>query len=183
MAIRNEPFSVYFEAFDSDGDPLVDSANDITANLYKDDSGSGESLGNPTHVEANVYRYGLTAAQMDADSIAVIQDVANDGRAQKIFILTERGKTQTLLDRSPQLFIADEITSVTSSSVFEGTNDLSDSDNFYNDTLLVFTSGGLKGLSRPVSNYTGSSREFTVDPGFPASPSIGDKFVVIGRFA
>ena len=183
MAIRNEPFSVYFEAFDSDGDPLVDSANDITANLYKDDSGSGESLGNPTHVEANVYRYGLTAAQMDADSIAVIQDVANDGRAQKIFILTERGKTQTLLDRSPQLFVSDEVTDTTNSSIFEGTGDLSDSDNFYNDMLVVFTGGSLKGLSRPVTGYVGSSREITVGPAFPESPSNGDGFVLIGRFA
>jgi hypothetical protein len=67
------------------------------------------------------------------------------------------------------------------SSSFAGSNALSSSDNFYNSSILVFTSGSLKGIARKVAGYTGSTRTFAFDAAYPTAPAQNDTFVLIGR--
>jgi hypothetical protein len=71
---------------------------------------------------------------------------------------------------------------------FAGDSALSSSNDFYNDGVLSFTSGALKGLSRRVSDYTGATRVFSFvgDPGdadapWPSAPSNNDTFIIVGR--
>ena len=71
---------------------------------------------------------------------------------------------------------------------FDGDTGLTNTDDFYNGAFLVFTSGGLKGLARKVSDFTGASRRLqftgaagTADAPFPSAPVTGDSFVILGR--
>lgn len=62
--------------------------------------------------------------------------------------------------------------------------DLSATDDLYSSDggmFVVFTSGALKGPPRPVVDYDGATRTITVSPAFPAVPSNGDSFVLIGQ--
>lgn len=64
------------------------------------------------------------------------------------------------------------------SSSFIGAAGLSATDDFYNDMLIVFTSGTLKGIPRRVSDYVGSTRTFTTGA-YPTAPANGDTFIII----
>jgi len=75
-----------------------------------------------------------------------------------------------------------------SASGFDGNSELSSSDDFYNGMYLFFTSGNNEGVSRMISDYTGTGRTFAFsgsagenDAAFPANPSNNDTFVIIGR--
>lgn len=68
-----------------------------------------------------------------------------------------------------------------SASSFAGDAGLSTTDDFYNGSVLVFTSGTLKGLARRVTDYTGSTRTFAFAVAFPSAPDNADAFLIIGR--
>jgi hypothetical protein len=88
--------------------------------------------------------------------------------------------------------VADGIVdSVSSAASFTsaGVSALSTTNDFYNGTFLLFTSGLNKGISRKVSDYIGSTtKRFTFDGSlgsldytFPTAPSVDDTFILIGR--
>jgi hypothetical protein len=52
-------------------------------------------------------------------------------------------------------------------------------DNFYQDAVLTFTSGTLKGESRRVASYSGSSATLTLDPALTSAPANGDTFTIV----
>lgn len=64
---------------------------------------------------------------------------------------------------------------------FKGASGLSSSDDFYNGCRLIFTSGTMKGIEEKINDYTGATRLFTFASAFPATPTNGDEFVIIGR--
>lgn len=64
---------------------------------------------------------------------------------------------------------------------FVGDSGLSSSDDFYNGSVLVFTSGTLKGLARRVTDYVGSTRTFTLSPALPAAPANSVTLLILGR--
>lgn len=65
---------------------------------------------------------------------------------------------------------------------FDGAAGLSSSDDFYNNAWMVFTSGTLKGITRKIDDYTGSSRNFVfTTAAWPTAPANGDKFMVVGH--
>lgn len=75
------------------------------------------------------------------------------------------------------------VLSATSGSVFRGqTADLAATDDWYNNALLVFTSGTLAGLAQKIGDFTGSTREFSMTASFPATPAVGDSFIILGHF-
>ena len=75
-------------------------------------------------------------------------------------------------------FISSSIPSGTpTTSSFIGTG-LSSTNDFYNDMLVVFTSGTLKGIPRKITDYAGATLTFTTGA-FPVAPSVGDTFIVI----
>ena len=51
-------------------------------------------------------------------------------------------------------------------------------DNHYKDTSLVFIDGALKGQSRPIFGYDGTTKTITIDEAFTESPSNGDSFII-----
>lgn len=64
---------------------------------------------------------------------------------------------------------------------FDGDSGLSATDDFYNGSVLAFTSGNLLGLARKITDYTGSSKNLVFATAFPAAPGNGDAFVILGR--
>ena len=55
-----------------------------------------------------------------------------------------------------------------------------ESDNFWNDQAIVFTSGSLHGVTRRVINYSNTDGTFTVNV-LPAAPSASDTIIFTGR--
>lgn len=53
------------------------------------------------------------------------------------------------------------------------------SDDHYNDTIMVFIDGALKGQARTVLNYTGASKTITLDEALTEAPGNGDGFLLI----
>jgi hypothetical protein len=66
-------------------------------------------------------------------------------------------------------------------TTFAGSSSLSSSDNFYNGSTLLFTSGALDGLVRRVTAYTGSTRLFTFVVAWPTTATSADTFRILGR--
>jgi hypothetical protein len=66
-------------------------------------------------------------------------------------------------------------------SNFDGHSSLSANESFYVGSILAFTGGGLKGLARRISGYTGTTRNFQFVTPFPSAPANGDTFVIFGR--
>ena len=79
----------------------------------------------------------------------------------------------------------DDATVTPTTTVFAGQSaDMSSVDDLYSSgggMLVVFTSGDMRGVPRPVVDYAGTTRAITVSPAFPAAPSDGDTFLLIGR--
>lgn len=69
---------------------------------------------------------------------------------------------------------------VTTTSIPATGVELSSTDDAYLDQYLVPVSGVAKGIGRLISDYVGSTKTFTTSA-FPAAPSSGDRFVVLGR--
>jgi hypothetical protein len=58
--------------------------------------------------------------------------------------------------------------------------DLAAEDHYYIGSVLVFTSGALRGIARRISSYN-SSKVLGFEPPFPDTPAEGDEFLVLGR--
>lgn len=59
----------------------------------------------------------------------------------------------------------------------------SSTDDWYNDQVIMFTSGTLIGLVRIVSDYVGATKTITIDEALPQAPGNGDKIELIGQHA
>lgn len=66
-------------------------------------------------------------------------------------------------------------------SSFNGDASLSLVDDFYAGSVLAFTEGILRGVSRRVNGYVGATRTFSFQYPFPVPPANEDTFIIIGR--
>ena len=55
---------------------------------------------------------------------------------------------------------------------------LTEANNFWNDALLVFTSGALQGQSKPITTYAQANGAVTFDEPFTSAPANGDSFSI-----
>jgi len=152
-----------------------DTAN-ITAYVSKDDAtGVATNDVNPAAVTnmAGYYAFDMTAAEMTANSVVVLPVSATAN------ILVERVHVLT----TPQTFLQSLVDDA-SASTTDATTELTGlGDDFINtNSLILFISGNLKGLARPITNYTSISGniEFAA---FPAAPDDNSEFLIIGYTA
>lgn len=54
-------------------------------------------------------------------------------------------------------------------------------DDFFNDATVVFITGALKGQSRIVSDYNGTTKAFTFDEAFTSAPADTTQFIVLAQ--
>jgi len=109
---------------------------------------------------------------------------ADSGNVETVFQVNTYGTIEQT-DVSVNGFVND---SSIDGTEFDGNSSLSSIDDFYNGSVLVFTTGELKGIARKVSDYIGLNRTFrflggagAADSAFPVAPSDQDKFRIIGR--
>jgi hypothetical protein len=110
-------------------------------------------------------------------------EVVVDQGVQAIFTLkqtqgTGRGFPWKVLREFSQpvgAVVSDAGNSATSfkTDLSEATND------YWKDTLLLFTSGALVGQVRKVSGYNGSTKVITVASAFTSAPAAGDTFLLV----
>jgi len=184
-------FKIRFNTHEPDTGEAKDATSDPSATLIRNGDDTAETVTVSNEGTGDYSASGsIPSGWEEGDNIdimveATVEDSDNNPITAKMIIplgvLDVR--TSTIEGRMPQLFVSDEVDSTTSASVFRGTSDLSSSNDFYNKMLLAFIDGDLRGINRPITDYDGTNREFTVDPAFPETPSTGDKFVLIGRFA
>jgi len=53
-------------------------------------------------------------------------------------------------------------------------------DNWYNENMLLFTSGALAGLARVIDDYDGATKRIYLTEAFPQAPANGNQFVIVG---
>ena len=56
--------------------------------------------------------------------------------------------------------------------------DLTEADNFWNDSLVVFTSGTLSGQAKPILTYTQASGAIVLDEALTSAPADNDEFTI-----
>lgn len=54
-------------------------------------------------------------------------------------------------------------------------------DDFYNNAVLMFTSGALSGQTRRISDYNGTTKTITLDPALTSAPANGAAFTIVGQ--
>ena len=64
---------------------------------------------------------------------------------------------------------------------FDGNAALSATDDFYNNMLLVFTTGDLTGYVARINDYTGTSRNISLSASLPSAPGNGDEFCILAK--
>ena len=175
IAYYGAPFTLYIslESQSTPGkfvtDPTIAAAD---FNVSKDDGTFAALTTTPTvdpsgSVQVKIE---LSATEMQADVVSVVcQDTAGDQWFdQRIDIHTTRVPYA-------------EVDSVTSATIFASSDlSLSSTDDAYNDAFVAFLSGTNAGLAAKITDYTGATRTFTVESGL-ASPSVSDKFIVLGK--
>lgn len=57
--------------------------------------------------------------------------------------------------------------------------DLTEADDFWNNLVLVFTSGNLAGQARPILDYANASGQITLDKPLTEAPANNDEFVIL----
>jgi len=67
-----------------------------------------------------------------------------------------------------------------SATVASFVTDLTNSTNdFYNNSVLTFTSGNLNGQVRRISDYNGTTKAITLDPALTSAPADNDTFTIV----
>lgn len=56
--------------------------------------------------------------------------------------------------------------------------DLTEADNFWEDHLIIFTSGALTGQAKPIQAYSNTNGQITLDEPLTAAPADNDEFVI-----
>jgi hypothetical protein len=90
-----------------------------------------------------------------------------------------------LASRLPANFVSSVVlaASTPTTSSIQGdssTTPLIATNDYYNDSYMVFTSGVLAGISRRILDYVGATRTLTFYTPWPAAASAGDTFIIIG---
>lgn len=147
------------------------------------DGGSLANLATLPTVEpssSRIVKVALSATEMEAERIVVQFVDAAGGEWDELLITLN---TEADLDIDGSVNDAGP-----AAGDFDGDSGLSATDDFYNGSILVFTSGSLKGIAREISDYVGSSRNLQfngtgadADAPFPSAPANGDRFKILGR--
>ncbi|MFH0988216.1 MAG: LamG-like jellyroll fold domain-containing protein [Parcubacteria group bacterium] len=122
-----------------------------------------------------------TAQQSSRAVVANIQNNATDTNVKVTDIQT---KTNTIGNNLDVLLGALIVTqssvndnaTTTASFVTALTNV---TDDFYNNSVLTFTSGALNGQARRISDYNGTTKQITVSPALTSAPANADSFTIV----
>lgn len=119
-------------------------------------------------------RVQLAATEMEATFLVIDfidQTSPKEWEDQRIIVMTELARGA----------IAFTVVSDAGNTATTFDTGLTGADDVYNDRLLVFTTGALAGQVRKVTDFVAATDFITVGTAFTATPSAGDKGVLINR--
>lgn len=82
---------------------------------------------------------------------------------------------------SPSIGVTSTVNDASATTTSFVTNLASTVDDYYNAAFILFTSGALKGQSREISDYDGSTKTITVATALTSAPADGVEFIIVGR--
>lgn len=85
----------------------------------------------------------------------------------------------TVTDRLYELVQTSSTLTGTPTVNFFDTNLTEATDDHYNGSIIIFTSGNLAGQASIIVGYDGTTKEITVNPAFIEAPSSGNAFVIV----
>jgi hypothetical protein len=132
---------------------------------------TGNVGGNVTGSVGSVATGGITAASIAADAIGASELAADAVTEIATAVLDAFATASDSVQASP----------APSTTQFAGSSALNSGNDWYIGSLVLPTSGSLDNIPRRVTAYTGATRLITVAPPWPAAPSAGDTFRIVGR--
>lgn len=158
------------------GTALPNAAAEAAGGLYTRGTGAGQINQNANgQIDSNATQFAGTAYATQRDALVdLIWDEVLTGathnvatsagrRLRQITSLTTVDSTVNDAGATTTVFITALTTAV---------------DNFYNDQLVIFTSGDLSGQSSPILDYDGTTKTITVSEAFTSAPANGDTFTI-----
>jgi len=132
---------------------------------------TGDSFARIGSNGASLTQVGLATASINA----VADQVWNEAYADH----TTAGTFGKLLDiiRKANLSVDGTVSGTPTVNTFN--TNLSDATSTYDHQLLVFTSGDLEGVSRPVLSYTQTNGVIVLQEDLPSAPSASDEFTIL----
>jgi hypothetical protein len=195
--------TIDFALYELDGvDLKVDAAHAAGDTKIMKDEGAEANTANAFVDEGQGYSLALSATEMEAARIVVYVVDQTDPKVwlDKVLLVETYGHASAQHEEFPADAVkvgsskptADNLVSMytgvcTFGAVNDGSATTTDfdtdlteaSDDHYNNEILAFIDGVLKGQYRKITNYTGSSKNVEV-LAFTEAPGNGDKFVILG---
>lgn len=167
---RNTALIVTFAAIDSFNRPVRKSGLVFTAGasqISKDGAAFVNTGSLPVEIGVTGrYQLSLTAIEMDASWVHLILSLT--GMDDVDMVLGTSGHPTGSIVSDPgntaQTFKTDLTSAV---------------DNYWKDTLIMFTTGSLFGQVKKVSAYTGATKFITTAAVFTGTPAAGDRFMLL----
>jgi hypothetical protein len=176
MTIRkNQAYTITFAAVDPAARPsrktglgfgAGDSVISQDGGGFANTTNSPSELNFPGPVASGRYSLALTAAEMDADNIHLVFKAAGMDEADYLLQTSGEETAQVVADggNTALTFKTDRTEAI---------------DNYWQDALLLFTSGSLVGQVKKITGYNGTTKFVTVGTGFTGTPAVTDRFVLV----
>lgn len=193
--------AVYVYVRDDAGTPdnLLDDQWLVQQKLFASNAAAGDRFGTAVALDGNllavsavrkgadfveqgvVYVFRWNGTTWNEEATLVASDAVIGQRLGRELAVNADPFGDTVVASVPVDVVAEgAVTSATpATDTFNGDNNLSDVDDFYNGMYLRFESGALAGQSRLITDYAGNNRTFTFGTPFPAPPATGDLFEIL----
>lgn len=191
MPVRAQAVTMHFFATNSDGPVTGQDYTTLTLKVVKDGT-VGAVSASPTEVDSTnapgIYKVALTAAENTADVVTLCGKSSTSGVTISPSTWTNISNVAAVNgETSAAVAQAAGASTIAVGTVLTGSTedliklhtDFSSVDDFYNNKRLIFTDGALAGQSRLITDYVGSTRVATIDPGNTSAAGSGDGCIVV----
>ena len=169
---------VYLFAYDKTNDvPKTGDAANITGKYSLDGSAEAALTIAVEEIGGGVYWQGFTAGQTNGDSFAYTWESSTDGiTIDPVIGTTDAGKTDEIQDNvALRTVVNTVITADTEFTVIDGSTE----DDAYNNMIVtVVDASSGDAISRKISDYTGSTKQITVDDDLEFAIDAGDTVII-----
>jgi hypothetical protein len=181
---RGVAYRVTFPILDADGD-LVTGATGLDSERSLDGATFADCTNEATEIAtaSGMYFLDLTAAEMTADTVAVIVKTSSSGAKTTPIVLypVEDGDIPVKVTQFPDFIqhagtaTAGAVGSITLAAGASATNA------FYQGAMIFLASGAGAGQARLCTAYTGATRLATIQPNWTAgnNPASGTRYVIL----
>jgi len=159
---------------------LVDQdTSDLKSALLLVKSDASDVLSNSVVIASNIVLIESSVSNILSDTLVLESSVSN---ILSDTLVLESSISQILSDTTRMelgLIVITGLAEGTPTSTVIATDATEGSDDHYNNMTFIMTSGNETGEARRITNYTGASGTFTVDPALSGAPSATETFVIL----